>query len=152
MVEQAKNGIQYWNFQNSIFRKFFEQNHFNAFDLSQRYQEEQRLREAESLIQKEVETMGSVFGNGHLLVQDLRTQLSSLMVCEGRWNDAEKLQIRQIELDATENEGQDADALVSDLAITYKNQGRWEEAEELQMWTIETSTREFGPKPPPTLH
>ena len=95
--------------------------------------------------------MGSVLGNGHLLIQDLRTQLSSLMVYEGRWDDAEKLQIRLIDLDATENEGQDADTLVSDLAMTYKNQGRWEEAEELQTWIIETRTREFGPESLRTL-
>ena len=33
MVRQAENGEIYWNFQNIIFRKSFEQNHFNAFDL-----------------------------------------------------------------------------------------------------------------------
>ncbi len=63
-IEQVEKNTQRPEFQNGIFRKFSEQGHFYAFDFSQQYREEQRSREAESRYQREVETIGSVLGDG----------------------------------------------------------------------------------------
>ena len=146
-VEQAKRITQPQEFQNGIFRKFLEQGHFNAFNFSQQYREEQRSLEAESRYRREVETIGSILGDNHRLVQELRRQLSLLMAGEGRWKDAEKLQVRMIELDKrVTNEG-----LTSNLAETYRNQGRWEEAEQLEVQVMETYKRVLGAEHPNTL-
>ena len=144
-IEQAKKITQLPEFQNGVFRRFLEQGHFNAFDLSRQYREEQRSREAESRYQEEVETMGSILGEDHLLVQELRRQLSLLMSSEGRWKDAEKLQVRMIEFgEGVANGGQYTEDFTPYLAATYSHLGRWKEAEELEVQVMEASKRVFG--------
>lgn len=71
-IEQVKKITGSQQFQKGIFRTFLEQGHFNDFDLSQQYREEQRASEAESRYQEEVEAMGSVLGEDHYLVQELQ--------------------------------------------------------------------------------
>jgi len=146
IFKQLKRDLQPPEFQNGIFRKFLEQGHFNAFDYSQRYREEQRSREAESRYEREVETIGSVLGDGHRLVQELRVQLSHLMMSEGRWKDAEKLrvQVRMIEFEEVKCERQDTERFDLDLAMVYRRLGRWKEAEEFETKMMETNKRVLG--------
>ena len=66
--------------------------------------------------------MGYILGDGYLLVQELRRQLSLLMGSEGRWKYAENLLVRIMNLEGVTNEGQYTFA--SYLASIYRNQGR----------------------------
>lgn len=144
-IEQAKNIRQVPEFQNGIFRRFLEQGHFNVFDFSQIYREEQRSYEAELRYQSEIGTMGCVIGDDHLLVQELRLQLSLLMRSEGRLKEAEKLQVQMIELhERVKNGSQYTERFASYLASIYWDLGRWDEAEELQVKVMETSQRVLG--------
>ena len=153
-IEQSKTITALPEFQNGIFRKIWEQHHFSAFNLSQQYREEQRSREAELQYEREVKTMGSILGDDHLLVEEVQRQLSFLMRSEGRWKDAEKLQLRMIELDKRKRapyEGQNISPHVLDLARTYKHQGRWKEAEKLMIQFVEGSKKIQGIGSPATL-
>ena len=134
MVEQLKETPQLSSHQESRYRSLLAQGHFNPIDLSQQYRKEQRLWQAESQYQREVETMGFIIGNDHFFVQELRRQLSVLLMGEGRFKDAEGLLLRMIELDkGTTEKVQFVGRFVPHLAVTYWNLGRCKEAEELEV-------------------
>lgn len=99
VIEQLKGCKQLPYIQNGLFRKFFEQGHFKAFDPSQQYREEQCSHKAKIHYQREIVTMGSVLGEDHPILQDIRLQLSDLMSSEGRWKDAGALLSQIIDLE-----------------------------------------------------
>ncbi|RYP58915.1 hypothetical protein DL770_010331 [Monosporascus sp. CRB-9-2] len=79
--------------------------------------------------------------------------LASTYWNQGRWEEAEKLEVRVMETRKMKLGANHPDTLTSmaNLALTYRNQGRWEEAEELQAKELEICTRVLGPKHPDTL-
>ena len=72
MIEQVKRNPEPSVFQEGKFKTFLISGHVAPFDCSQQYRKEQLSREAESWYQREVETMGSVLGDGHYVVQEIR--------------------------------------------------------------------------------
>ncbi|KAL2859978.1 purine and uridine phosphorylase [Aspergillus lucknowensis] len=99
--------------------------------------------------------------------------LGSIYWSQGRWNEAEKLEVQVMETSKTVlgaehpdtlsstanlastywNQGRwnKAEKLMANLASTYWNQGRWNEAEKLFVQVIETSKRVLGADHPDTL-
>ena len=145
LVKQILESSQPPEYHEGSFKSLLEQGHIPAFDVSQQYREEQLLDEAESRYQREVETLRSVLGDDHRIVQELRRQLSLLMIRVGRWQDAESLQLQMIELDKkVVGEGQYLGLFASYLAQTYMNQWRWKEAEELEVEIMESRRKNFG--------
>ena len=72
---------------------------------------------------------------------------------QGRWTEAEKLQVQVMETTKTVlgPEHPDTLASINNLALTYWNQGRWTEAEKLEVQVMETSKTVLGPDHPDTL-
>ncbi|EHA26118.1 hypothetical protein ASPNIDRAFT_36453, partial [Aspergillus niger ATCC 1015] len=72
---------------------------------------------------------------------------------DGRWKEAEELEVQVLELrkQVLGPEHPDTLASMSDLAWTYGNQGRWKEAEELQVQVLELRKQVLGPEHPGTL-
>ncbi|KAJ5810431.1 uncharacterized protein N7503_002649 [Penicillium pulvis] len=72
---------------------------------------------------------------------------------EGRWEEAEHLQVQVMEISKTKLSADHPDTLTSmaNLAVTYWNQGRWDEAEHLQVQVMEMSKTKLGADHPNTL-
>ena len=72
---------------------------------------------------------------------------------QGRWSEAEKLQVQVMERSKAKLGADHPDTLISmaHLASTYWNQGRWEEAEKLGVQVMETSKTKLGADHPDTL-
>ncbi|KAK4661301.1 uncharacterized protein QC763_0115120 [Podospora pseudopauciseta] len=72
---------------------------------------------------------------------------------EGRWEEAEKLNVQVMEARKTKLGADHPSTLASmaNLASTYRNQGRWEEAEKLEVQVMETSKTKLGTDHPDTL-
>ncbi|KAJ5320611.1 hypothetical protein PENANT_c033G05358 [Penicillium antarcticum] len=72
---------------------------------------------------------------------------------EGRWHEAEQLEVQVIETRKTKLGADHPSTLTSiaNLAFTLWNQGRWEEAEQLEMQVIETRKTKLGADHPDTL-
>ncbi|KAJ5416976.1 uncharacterized protein N7487_000526 [Penicillium crustosum] len=81
------------------------------------------------------------------------TILAEAYRIEGRWEEAEQLQVQVMETRKTKLGVDHPDTLSSmaNLASTYSNQGRWEEAEQLQVQVMETSKTKLGVDHPDTL-
>ena len=109
------------------------------FDPSQQYREEKQSNAAESQYRREIDTFGHVLGDSHVLVKKLRQQLSFLLESEGRWKDAEDVQIA-VALRATHIDLQSA----LNLARLYWKQGRYTEAENLARRCVEFSGDSWG--------
>jgi tetratricopeptide (TPR) repeat protein len=72
---------------------------------------------------------------------------------EGRWNDAEELEVKVMEARwrVLGEVHPDTLSAMANLASTYRKQGRWKEAEELQVKVMEASSRVLGEEHPSTL-
>ncbi|KAJ5869517.1 hypothetical protein N7455_004458 [Penicillium solitum] len=72
---------------------------------------------------------------------------------EGRWEEAEQLEVQVMETRKTKLGVDHPSTLTSmaNLASTYRNQGRWEEAEQLDVQVMETSKTKLGVDHPDTL-
>jgi len=72
---------------------------------------------------------------------------------QGRWKEAEELDVQVMEMRKMIMGPEHPDTLTSmhSLASTYRNQGRWKEAEELDVQVMEASLRVLGPEHPDTL-
>ncbi|KAK3984258.1 hypothetical protein QBC44DRAFT_301710 [Cladorrhinum sp. PSN332] len=82
-----------------------------------------------------------------------KTRLGRIYYEEGRWEEAEKLQVQVIKTRKTKLGVDHPDTLTSmaNLASTFWNQGRWEEAEKLEVQVMETSKTKLGVDHPDTL-
>jgi len=152
-ITLVKASIRQPGHKESNFEILNDQGHFMEFNLSQQYREHQDSREAELQYQREIGSIESVLGVGHRLVIILKRKLSSLLGSEGRWREAEKLQLQVME--ASEKIwGEDHLSLQVfrlDLASTYREQGRWKEAEGLFVQVGEIYSRVLGPEHQGTL-
>jgi tetratricopeptide (TPR) repeat protein len=84
---------------------------------------------------------------------DLAWRCAAALYSDGRYNEAEELQV-QVMQSKTRLFGNDhASTLTSmaNLATTYCNQGRWEEAEELQIQVLQTRKRVLNDEHPSVL-
>ncbi|KAJ5112223.1 hypothetical protein N7532_000268 [Penicillium argentinense] len=72
---------------------------------------------------------------------------------EGRWEEAEQLDVQVMETSKAKLGVDHPDTLMSmsNLASTYRNQGRWEEAEQLSLQVMETSKTKLGVDHPDML-
>ncbi|CAI7635278.1 unnamed protein product [Penicillium discolor] len=72
---------------------------------------------------------------------------------QGRWEEAEQLEVQVMETRKMTLGGEDSSTLTSmaNLASTYRNQGRWEEAEQFFIHVMETSRKKLGEDHPSTL-
>ena len=79
--------------------------------------------------------------------------LASTYRNQGRWEEAEKLEVQVMETRKTKLGADHPDTLTSmaNLASTYRNQGRWEEAEKLYVQVMETRKTKLGADHPSTL-
>jgi hypothetical protein len=66
--------------------------------------------------------------------------LASTYRNQGRWKEAERLEVEVMEMGKRVFGQKHPDTLASmaNLASTYRNQGRWKEAEELEVQVMET--------------
>ena len=78
---------------------------------------------------------------------------STVLFHEGRWKEAEELEVQEIEMSTRVFGEEHPDTLISmgNLASTYWSQGRWKEAEELEVQVIEMGIRVLGEEHPSTL-
>ena len=90
--------------------------------------------------------------------EDERTLDSAAMLAvayqlEGRWEEAEQLEVQVMEISKTKLGADYPDTLssIANLAANFCNQGRWEEAEQLQVQVMETSMITLGEDHPFTL-
>ncbi|CAN9281338.1 unnamed protein product [Alternaria alternata] len=79
--------------------------------------------------------------------------LASTYINQGRWGEAEKLDVQVMETSKTKLGADHPDTLSSmnNLASTYSNQGRWDEAEKLDVQVMETRKTKLGADHPDTL-
>jgi len=79
--------------------------------------------------------------------------LATVLRSEGRWKEAEELEIKVIETSLKMLGQEHPNTLTSmgNLALTYRNQGRWKEAEELEVKVMETRKKVLGQEHPDTL-
>ncbi|KAL5041390.1 hypothetical protein BDW71DRAFT_191978, partial [Aspergillus fruticulosus] len=72
---------------------------------------------------------------------------------QGRWNEAEKLEVEVLETRKAVLGAKHPDTLTSmaNLASTYRKQGRWNEAEKLEVEVLETRKAVLGAEHPSTL-
>ena len=79
--------------------------------------------------------------------------LASTYWNQGRWKEAEELQVQVMETTKRVLGVEHPDTLISitNLASTYWNQGRWKEAEDLEVQVMETTQRVLGVEYPDTL-
>ena len=112
------------------------------FDPSQQHREESQLNAAESQYRREIQTLESILGGANVLVQKLRSQLAYLLEGEGKWKEAENVQLEIIS-----HAGTATNMLVrfnTNLARTYWKQGRYTEAEEMARWCVEKCKSYWG--------
>ncbi|OSS44355.1 hypothetical protein B5807_10962 [Epicoccum nigrum] len=78
---------------------------------------------------------------------------STMYFNEGRWKEAEELQVQVMQTSKTALGEEHPDTLTSmaDLASTYWKQGRWKEAEELEVQVMQTRKTALGEEHPDTL-
>jgi len=79
--------------------------------------------------------------------------VSSVYYDEGRWSEAEELEVQVVEMHKKKL-GEDHPLTLTsmaNLAMTYNEQGQWEEAEELSLQVIEMRKEKLGEDHPSTL-
>ena len=79
--------------------------------------------------------------------------LASTYQHQGKWDEAEKLQIEVMNARQAKLGSDHLDTLISmgDLAWTYQSQGRWDEAEKLQIEVMSARQAKLGSDHPDTL-
>ncbi len=100
-----------------------------------------------------METRKTKLGADHPDTLTSMANLASTYRNQGRWKEAEKLEVQVMETSKTKLGADHPDTLTSmaNLASTYWNQGRWEEAEKLQVQVMETRKTKLGADHPETL-
>ncbi|RDH13945.1 TPR-like protein [Aspergillus niger ATCC 13496] len=84
---------------------------------------------------------------------DLMQNVCSCLYSDGRWKEAEELQVQVLEAHKRVLGPEHPSTLISmsNLASTYRNQGQWKKAEELEVQVLELRKRVLGPEHPSTL-
>ncbi|CAO2649239.1 Nn.00g066240.m01.CDS01 [Neocucurbitaria sp. VM-36] len=113
---------------------------------------EGRYKEAEVHLFALVENLKRVLGENGRTLHRMR-DLASIYRDQGRWNKAEHMYLRILEVQATVSDDNDSFVLItkSELASAFWSQGRWKEAEELEVKVLEIRSRVLGEEHPNTL-
>jgi hypothetical protein len=84
---------------------------------------------------------------------DLAAKCASALSSDGRYQEAEELQVQLMQMTKRVLSDEHPDTLtgIGNLASTYSDQGRWKEAEELQVQLMQTMKRVLGDEHPHTL-
>ncbi|PKY04544.1 violaceus kinesin [Aspergillus campestris IBT 28561] len=84
---------------------------------------------------------------------DLLGNIGNCLSSDGRWKEAEELELQVLQLCKQVLGPEYPDTLMSmnDLATTYWNQGRWKEAEELEIQVLQLRKQALGLEHPDTL-
>ncbi|KAH7061799.1 kinesin light chain [Paraphoma chrysanthemicola] len=84
---------------------------------------------------------------------ELARKCAMALYNDGRWKEAEELEVQVMETSSRVLGDEHPDTLISmnNLASTYSDQGRWKEAEELEVQVMETRKRVLGDEHPDTL-
>ncbi|KAK5947991.1 hypothetical protein OHC33_010975 [Knufia fluminis] len=92
-------------------------------------------------------------GADHPSMLSSMADLASTYSNQGRWEEAEQLEVQVLEARKTKLGADHPDTLTStnNLALTYKQQGRWQEAEQLQVQVLEMRKTKLGVDHPDTL-
>ncbi|KAJ0311418.1 hypothetical protein Brms1b_008399 [Colletotrichum noveboracense] len=100
-----------------------------------------------------ISTTTSGFCQEHPSTLTSMAHLASTYSNQGRWKEAEELEVRVMEtsLRVLGEEHPDTLTSMANLASTYRNQGRWKEAEELQAKELNICSRVLGEEHPDTL-
>ena len=79
--------------------------------------------------------------------------LASTYGNQGRWTEAEKIEVQVVETSRRVLGDEHPETLTSmaNLASTYWNQGRWTEAEKIEVQVVETRRKVLGDEHPETL-
>ena len=130
MIERVKRVDTTIEFTGTQFGGLYFDGFIPEFNPSQQYREQKQSTSAESQYRREIQTFGYILGDTNVLVQKLRQQLAFLLDSEGRWKDAEKVQLELI------NFGKDANLMIPshymiNLAHFYWKQGRYTDAEKM---------------------
>ncbi|KAF6803318.1 Kinesin light chain 5, partial [Colletotrichum plurivorum] len=101
---------------------------------------------AEALVQDAVRIRRERLGEEHPDTLTSMANLASTYRNQGRWKEAEELDVRVMEtsLRVLGEEHPSTLTSMANLAATYRNQGRWKEAEELGVRVMETRKRVLG--------
>ncbi|CAN9174148.1 unnamed protein product [Alternaria alternata] len=83
----------------------------------------------------------------------LVSKCAATLYSEGRWKEAEELEVQVLQTRKRVLSDEHPDTLTSmnNLASTYSNQGRWKEAEELEVQVLQTRKRVLSDEHPDTL-
>ncbi|KAF6787063.1 Kinesin light chain 5, partial [Colletotrichum sojae] len=108
---------------------------------------------AEVIVRQAVTIRTEILGQEHPSTLTSMANLASTFWNQGRWKEAEELDVRVMEtsLRVLGEEHPDTLTSMNNLASTFWNQGRWKEAEELFMRVMETRKRVLGEEHPDTL-
>jgi tetratricopeptide (TPR) repeat protein len=108
--------------------------------------EQGHYRAAAELFETAIETMGTPTDNNEKNIATISEWLAGVYVAQGRWNEAETLQVGVLEWGkrvlGTEN--LDTTRAAANLAAIYYAQGRWSEAETLQVNVLEQHRGSLG--------
>ncbi|KAJ5192536.1 Tetratricopeptide-like helical [Penicillium cf. viridicatum] len=109
--------------------------------------------DAREMASKSREQRIVLLGDEHEEVINSIVILAIAFRLEGRWKDAEGLEVQVIERRKAKlgEDHPDTLASISNLASTFWNQGRWKEAEELEVQVIERRKAKLGEDHPDTL-
>ena len=109
----------------------------------------------EQLLLEQVNQRKTKLGSDHSLTLCSMGSLAVTYWNQGRWGDAEKLQIEVMnarqDLEKHESNHPHILTIRADLARTYLQQGRWDEAEKLQIEVMNARQEKFGSDHPDTL-
>ncbi|CAI7669244.1 unnamed protein product [Penicillium crustosum] len=94
-----------------------------------------------------------LLGEEHEETIDSTQMLGTVYRAEGRWEEAEQLELQVMKSRKTKLGEDHPDTLVSisNLASTYSSQGRWEEAEQLKLQVMKSRKTTLGEDHPDTL-
>ncbi|THC88361.1 hypothetical protein EYZ11_012192 [Aspergillus tanneri] len=83
----------------------------------------------------------------------LIVNIGRCLYSDGRWKEAEELEVQVVELykQVLGPEHPHTLASMANLASTYSNQGRWKEAEEMEVQVVKLRKQALGPEHPHTL-
>ncbi|CAG9952042.1 unnamed protein product [Clonostachys rosea f. rosea IK726] len=123
-----------------------EMGHFDSNPLIDLYQRENRLPEASSSLENEIVGVKRVLGDMDGIVRFLMSSLSSILALQGRWAEAEAIELELVKISKATLGDSHRDTLnaMADLASTYRDQNRWQEAVELEEQILNTSRNALG--------
>jgi len=125
-IQLIIEGIQESSSESGLFPMLQRQGTFQPIDLPQKYREKKLLEKAEISYKQEIQSIQLVFGQSHILCLILKFNLALIYGSQGRWKEAEQLEV-QVEETSLRVLGEEHPSTlnsIANLAATYRNQGR----------------------------